>query len=325
MPYGIDVLRYEQSFGQQVVVGLTWDVLLVFAFVAALVFLIHFVVRDLLNPTGHTPRSGEESSEEIARSLEAQGVAEVRRFSAAQRASHWIMAIAVFLLMLSGFLIMNSSVTVKTVLGASWLLIHEVSAIVLIGYVLFHVGHVASKGTWGEMWFGRADAADLWVRLKNFVGATQEYPKQFKYPSAQKLLHWSVTGATLGLVLTGLVLLRRVQTPLWDAAREFSFLGVTFGLGGATAGEMGLVPWSFVLHDFLAVATLALVMGHVYFALRPREWAITRSMVTGTVSATAYAEKYSPTSWAVSGTASADGGEPEAAEDHAGPDAGDGR
>lgn len=315
MPYGIDVLRYEQSFGQQVIVGLSWDILLVFAFVAALTFLVHFVVRDLLNPTEHTPREREESTEEIAQALETQGVAEVHRFSAAQRASHWIMAISVFLLMLSGFLIMNAEVTVKTVLGASWLLVHEVAAIVLIGYVFFHLGHVAYKGTWGEMWFGVSDAKDLWVRLLNFVGATEEYPKQFKYPSAQKLLHWAVTGATLGLVVTGLVLFRRVQTPLWGAAREFSFLGVRFGIGGSTVGEMGLVPWSFVLHDFLAVATLALVMGHVYFALRPREWAITRSMVTGTVSARAYAEKYSPTSWAVTGTASADGGEPPADED----------
>lgn len=311
MPYGIDVLRYEESFGQQVVVGLSWDVLLVFAFVAALVFLIHFVVRDLLNPTGHTDRRGEESTEEIERTLEAQGVSEVHRFSAAQRASHWIMAISVFLLMLSGFLIMNADVTVRTVLGASWLLVHEVSAIVLIGYVVFHLGHVASKGTWDEMWFGRRDAEDLWVRFKNLVGATEEYPKQFKYPSAQKLLHWAVTGATLGLIVTGLVLLRRVQTPLWDAAREFSVLGIRFDIGGATVGEMGLVPWSFVLHDFLAVATLALVMGHVYFALRPREWAITRSMVTGTVSARAYAEKYSPKSWSVSANASPDGGDPD--------------
>ena len=310
MPYGIDILRYEQTFGQRVVVGLSWDILLVFAFVAALVFLVHFIVRDLLNPTEHTPRGAEVSTSEVEETLEREGVEEVHRFSVAQRASNWIMAISVFLLMLSGFLIMNAEVTVRTVLGLSWLLIHEVSAIVLIGYVIFHLGHVASKGTWSEMWFGRRDAEDLWVRLKNFVGATDEYPKQFKYPSAQKLLHWAVTGATLGLILTGLVLLRRVQTPLWAAAREFSFLGIRFGIGGQTVGEMGLVPWSFVLHDFLAVATLALVMGHVYFALRPREWAITRSMVTGTVSARAYAEKYSPRSWAVSGTASTDGGEP---------------
>lgn len=315
MPFGIEVFRYTESFGRRVVVGLSWDVVLIFAFVAALTFLIHFVVRDLFNPAEHTPREGEGTTEEIADSLEAQGIEEVPRFTAAQRASHWIMAISVFLLMLSGFLIMNADVTVRTFLGVSWLVVHEVSAIVLIGYVIFHLGHVAWKGTWTEMWFGRRDAEDLWVRGKNLVGLADEYPRQFKYPSAQKLLHQGVTLATLGLIVTGLVLLRRVQTPLWDTTREFSFLGIEFGIGGTGLSSMGLVPWSFVIHDFLAVVLLALVMGHVYFAIRPNEWAITRSMVTGTVSARAYAEKYSPTSWSVHRAASADGGEPEVGDE----------
>lgn len=309
MPFGIDVFRFDQPFGQQVVVGLSWDILLAFTFVATLVFLVHFVIRDLLNPTEHT--GGEASSEEVVESLKLEGVDEVHRFTATQRASHWIMAISVFLLMLSGFLIMNSEVTVRAVFGASWLLIHEVAAVVLMGYVVFHLGHVAYKGTWGAMWFGMRDVRDLWVRLQNFVGLTEDYPKQFKYPSAQKALHWAVTGTTLGLIVTGLVLLRRVRTPFWDPAREFTFLGVEFGLGTATVEGMGLVPWSFVLHDFLAVATLALVMGHIYFALRVREWAITKSMITGYVSVEAYVEKYSPESWAVGGEASTDGGTPE--------------
>jgi formate dehydrogenase gamma subunit len=314
MPFGIDILRYEQLFGQRVVAGLSWDILLVFAFISTLVFLVHFVVRDLLNPTEHTPAPEEEGTEQIEDSLRAQGVDEIHRFTAAQRASHWIMAISVFLLLLSGFLIMNNDVTVRAVFGVSWLFIHEVSAVVLMGYVIFHLGHVGYKGTWGEMWFGLRDVRDLWVRFLNLVGVRDEYPKQFKYPSAQKLLHWAVTGATLGLIVTGLVLLRRVRTPFWEPTREFTFLGVHFGLGTAEVGGMGLVPWSFVIHDFLAVAILALVMGHVYFALRPREWGITRSMITGYVSVEDYAEKYSPKSWSVSGTASADGGEPEAAD-----------
>ncbi|MFB6131150.1 MAG: cytochrome b/b6 domain-containing protein, partial [Salinigranum sp.] len=196
----------------------------------------------------------------------------------------------------------------KNVFGVAWITVHEVAAITLIAYVLFHLGHVASKGTWSVMWFGRDDVADLWTRFQNLVGLTDEYPKQFKYPSAQQALHLFVSLAVLGLVATGLVLLRRVQTPLWAATREFTFLGVTFGLGGGTVGTMGLVPWSFVLHDFLAIATLSLVMGHVYFALRPREWSITQSMVTGKIPVDVYAEKYSRSSWSVTGEVSADGG-----------------
>lgn len=308
MPFGIDVFRFENRFGQEVVVGLSWDILLVFALVASLVFLVHFVVRELLNPTGHTVGEDEPSPDEIETELEAKGVEEVQRFTVAQRASHWIMAISIFGLMLSGFIIMNNDVTVGALPGLSWLLIHEITAIVLIGYVFFHLGHVAYKGTWGEMWIGRRDVEDQYVRVKNFFGRTDEYPRQFKYPGAQKVLHWSVTGATFGLIITGLVLLRRVNfEPLWSMTREFSFLGIEFGLG--TADQLGLVAWSFVLHDFFAVAMVALVMGHVYFALRPQEWEITKSMITGNVSVRGYAEKYSPESWRVEGETAADGGE----------------
>lgn len=304
----IDLFRTVRSAGRDVVVGLTWDVLVVFALLATLTFLVHYVLRELWNPTDHSEDRTEPSKAEIRESLENQGIEEVDRFSMAQRASHWIMAISVFALMVSGFIIMNSQVTVRAFLGISWLNVHIVSSLVLIGYVGFHLGHVAYKGTWSEMWFGRRDARDLWVRFRNLLNLTEDYPRQFKYPSAQKLLHWGVTGATLGLILTGLVLLRRVSLqPLWSATREFSVLGIRFGLG--TGDAMGLVSWSFVLHDFLAIATVSLVMGHIYFALRPNEWAITRSMITGTVDVDHYAEKYSPASWAVGGRATPDGGE----------------
>lgn len=310
MPLGIDIFRYTRRIGREVVVGLSWDVLLLFAFIGTLTFLAHFVLRELWNPTDHTTGNGEPSKEEVEESLSAQGVEEVDRFSVAQRASHWIMAIAIFALMLSGFIIMNNAVTVKVVAGLSWLTIHIASAVVLIGYTLFHVGHVAYKGTWNRMWMGRKEVTDLWTRFKNLVGLTDEYPRQFYYPSAQKLLHWAITGATLGVIATGLVLWRRVSfEPLWSATREFTFLGVTFGFG--TTEAMGLISWSFVLHDFFAIAILSLVMGHVYFALRPNEWEITKSMITGTVPVEEYAEKYSPSSWSVGGKKVADGGETE--------------
>jgi len=315
MPSGIEVFRYGYPFGQQSILGLSWDVLLVFATVAMFIFLVHFIIRELLNTDVHGTPEEEASKAEVRDSLVAQGVDEVERFTAAQRASHWIMAISIFLLMLSGFLIMNHSVTVKSALGLSWILVHEVSAIVLIAYVIYHVGRVLSVGTFWEMWFGITDAKDLWARGKNLFGVSDTYPRQFKYPSAQKLLHWSVTGTTLGLIVTGLVLLRRVQTPLWAATREFSFLGIKFGLGGPTLGQMGLIPWSFVLHDFLAISTVALVIGHVYFGLRPEEWDITKSMVTGRIPVAAYAEKYSPRSWPVGGTVETDGGRGEDADD----------
>lgn len=310
MPFGIDVFRFTQRAGREVVVGLSWDVLLVLAFVATLTFLGHYILREILNPTEHSDSDGP-SKREVEQSLESQGVEEISRFTFAQRASHWVMAISIFAMMLSGFLIMNNDVTVKAVGGISWLTIHIVSAIVLIAYVLFHVGHVAYKGTWDKMWVGTKEVKDLIARFQNLIGLKEEYPRQFEYPSAQKLLHWGVTGATFGIIFTGFVLWRRVEvlSLFWEPTREFTFLGVEFGLG--TADSLGLISWSFVLHDFFAVGMLALVMGHVYFALRPNEWEITKSMITGKVTVEEYAEKYSPASWQVGAERAADGGEPE--------------
>jgi len=308
MPFGIDLFRTTQRLGREVIVGLSWDMVYVFTALAALIFLVHYILRELWNPTAHTTDDGEPSKDEVEQSLQDQGIEEVSRFTLAQRASHWIMAVAVFALMLSGFIIMNTEVTLRAIPGLSWLTLHIVAAIVLIGYVLFHLGHIAYKGTWSKMWIGGADLRDLWRRFTNLIGLTDEYPRQFEYPSAQKFLHWGVTAATLGVIVTGLVLLRRVSLePLWSATREFSFLGVTFGLG--TADAMGLVSWSFVLHDLAAIGLLALVMGHVYFALRPNEWGITKSMITGNVSVEHYAEKYAPSSWQVGATKASDGGQ----------------
>lgn len=308
MPFGIDVFRYARRAGREVIVGLSWDVLLVLAFLGTLTFLAHYVLRELWNPTEHTDDVGGPSKEEVVENLEAQGVAEVQRFSVAQRASHWIMAVAIFALMLSGFIIMNTSVTVKALPGLSWLTVHVAAAVTLVGYLVFHVAHVASKGTWEKMWFGRKEAADLWLRFRNLLGMTDQYPRQFEYPSAQKVLHWAITGASLGVIVTGFVLWRRLNfEPLWSATREFGFLGIHFGLG--TADAPGLVSWSFVLHDFFAVGILGLVMGHIYFALRPNEWPITQSMITGRLPASEYAEKYAPESWQVGASRAADGGD----------------
>jgi len=310
MQLGIDIFRFNRRLGEEVVVGLTWDVLLIFAFVAAFTFLVHFVVREVLNPTGHTVGEDEPGVEEVESDLQAQGIEEVERFTLTQRAGHWVMAISIFALMLSGFLIMNTDVTVGALPGVSWLALHEVTGIILIGYTVFHVGHVAYKGTWMKMWFSRKDLEDQLVRVKNFLGLTEEYPRQFEYPGAQKMLHAGVTGATLGLIVTGLVLLRRLNVPfLWDGTREFTFLGIGFTLG--QAGSLGLVSWSFVVHDFLAIAMVSLVMGHVYFALRPQEWGVTRSMITGNVPVEMYAEKYDPRSWTVGAQTAADGGRPD--------------
>lgn len=124
------MLRFARRAGSEVIVGLSWDALLVIGLIATLKFLGHYILRELLNPTDHTDSEGP-SKAEVEQSLESQGVDEINRFSLAQRASHWVMAIATFALTLSGFIIMNNEVTVKIVAGLSWLTIYIVSSLVL--------------------------------------------------------------------------------------------------------------------------------------------------------------------------------------------------
>lgn len=298
---GIEIFRYERAAGQEIVTGISWDVLVLFTAIAFFVFLVHFIVRDILNPADHSDPGDGPPPEDVEAELEADGIDEVHRFTATQRASHWIMAIAVFLLMLSGFVLMNPGITLQPPIGLSWVDIHIIFSIVFLGYVIFHIGHVAYKGTWMAMWFGRREIKDLWIRFEHLIGRREQYPRQFKYPSAQKLLHLGVIGASIGVIITGLVMLRRVTVPgLWRETREFTFLGIEFGLGVSGDG-WGLVTWSFVLHDLFAIGLVGLVLGHIYFALRPEEWGITRSMITGYVSRETYAEKYSPSSWDIGG------------------------
>jgi hypothetical protein len=47
------------------------------------------------------------------------------------------------------------------------------------------------------------------------------------------------------------------------------------------------------------VGLIALIMAHIYFALRPEKFAITKSMVFGSISREHYLEHHDPQRWTV--------------------------
>ena len=51
------------------------------------------------------------------------------------------------------------------------------------------------------------------------------------------------------------------------------------------------------VHGFASMAMVTLVMIHIYFALRPDEWWLTRSMFRGTITQREYAEHCDTTRW----------------------------
>ena len=50
-------------------------------------------------------------------------------------------------------------------------------------------------------------------------------------------------------------------------------------------------------HDLAALAVLALVMIHIYFAIRPEKLWITRSMILGWITRREYTEHHDPKIW----------------------------
>ena len=55
----------------------------------------------------------------------------------------------------------------------------------------------------------------------------------------------------------------------------------------------------YVLHGMAGVGLIALVIVHVYFAVRPEKLAITKSMISGTMNREFYLQEHDPERWVV--------------------------
>jgi cytochrome b subunit of formate dehydrogenase len=82
-------------------------------------------------------------------------------------------------------------------------------------------------------------------------------------------MHLAVTIVILTLVVTGVVMMAKVDTPFWE--RNPYLL---------SAGTWGYI---YVLHGAAALATVTLVMIHVYFGLIPENRMYLRAMIKGWV------------------------------------------
>src|SRR2546430_15196278 len=94
-----------------------------------------------------------------------------------------------------------------------------------------------------------------------------------------------VTG--MSVIVTGVFMMSRVRT-IFFPRNPYLFSDMTWGL-------------MYVLHGLAGVGLIALVMVHVYFAVRPEKLDITKSMVFGTMRREFYLSHYDPQRWHVDG------------------------
>jgi formate dehydrogenase subunit gamma len=187
----------------------------------------------------------------------------IERHKLIDRAYHWLMAAAMLILLLTAFL---------PILGIKfeWVGIHWVTGLVLTVIVLIHIIRACF---WQNFWAMVPDGEDL----------RAPFAKPGKYSVAQKLYHLAISVLILAAIGTGLLMWRKVDTPFWQ--RDPYWL---------STDAWGVV---YAIHGVAAMALVTMVIIHVYFALRPDEWHLTRSMLRGWITGKEYRDHHDPRRW----------------------------
>ena len=193
------------------------------------------------------------------------------------RLYHWTMAAAVLTLLGTGFL---------PILGwkFEWVTAHWIAGLVLAALVALHI---VRASVWLDFWsmvVGFDDVQSGWRAVCQAFGRRgASPPKPGKYSLLQKLYHLAVAVVILALVATGLLMLLKIDTPLWRR-NPYWFSDHAWGV-------------IYVIHDLGAMSVITLLMAHVYFALRPEKLWMSRSMIRGWVTNSDYRVHHDPMRW----------------------------
>lgn len=195
------------------------------------------------------------------------------------RSLHWVFAFSTLTLLITSFF---------PILGFKfpWILPHWIAGLVLSAAILLHIIRVVFWQDIKSMLIEVLDLSNAWQTARQMFSLNgKEAGKPGKYPLAQKLFHHSSAIAVLVTIVTGLLMMVRIDTPLWR--RD------PYWLTGQTWGVI------YVLHGLAAMILVTFIMIHVYFAVRPENLWITRSMIFGWISRQNYRAKYDPQRWSV--------------------------
>ena len=264
----MELFRYATSvYGQEQLLGANWDLIWWFSGAAAIYIVADAVCRPFLKKGGKKPISN----------MPDDG-ATVRRHHLVDRLYHWAMAISVLTLIGTSF---------APILDwkFEWVTAHWIAGVTLSILVVYHIIRAAF---WQDIWAMIVTPADFRVAFataRAALGRPDEAPpKPGKYVLLQKAYHWMIAALVLGLMVTGLTMWLKIDTPFWN--RNPYILGDDM---------WGLV---YTVHDFCAMSVLALTMIHVYFAIRPDKWWQNRSMFSGDIARKDYFAHHDVTRWA---------------------------
>lgn len=191
----------------------------------------------------------------------------VLRFSRSERWSHWINALAFFLLLLTGLVVFSPSFSFLAPLfggvqGAR--LVHRTAALVF------------AFGSLAILVFGDRQAFRIWIKEittweksdfqflsgfpKEFFGGHPQLPEQGRFNAGEKVNSLLTLGGGTILTITGFGMWYADSLPLW------------------------FVRWCYPLHDLAALMMTAAIIGHMYLGLlHPGSKEAINGMLNGTV------------------------------------------
>jgi len=229
----------------------------------------------------------EEYSGGVSPQLAARIPERVKRHSLAARMFHWIMAASMLALLVTAFL-------PKVGVQFPWVTYHWIAGAVLTVSIIYHIIHATFWLDFWSIWPNKADVDDASRRMKRFMGQDAPPPRRFpKYPLENKMYHLVIVLTGLAVIVTGVFMMFRVRTAFFPR-NPYLFGDMTWGL-------------MYVLHGLAGVGLIALVMVHIYFAVRPEKFVLTKSMVFGTLPKEYYLEHHDPERWVVEGVESSKG------------------
>lgn len=271
----MDLLRYGRSpWGETILTHVSWNLFWASLFAGILFFLAHATYMLF---SAHRKRPEAETDRLEAAHPELPAKIEKHNLSA--RLFHWVMAAAMFVLLFTAFL---PVVGVKF----AWVQWHWIAGLVLTGAILFHIIHATFFLDFWSIWVGPKDIPEFKAELMRDFGHEVAGPKPGKYPLGNRLYHLAIVVTGLMVMLSGLIMLKRVRTPL--------FVRNPYIMGDAAWG------FTYVAHGLAGVGLVGLVIAHVYFAVRPEKWWITKAMIVGWITRRQYLEHHEPSRWHVS-------------------------
>jgi cytochrome b subunit of formate dehydrogenase len=270
----MDLLKWGRSpWGEWVLTHVSWSLFWASLFAGILFFVAH---ASYMLFSAHRKRTTAETDalEAARKDLPPQ----IERHNLSARLFHWVMAAAMFVLLFTAFL---------PVAGVKfpWVEWHWIAGLVLTGSILFHIVHATFFLDFWSIWVGPKDIPEFRAELMREFGHDVPGPKPGKYPLGNRLYHLAQVVAGLVVIVTGILMMSRVRTPLFTR-NPYLLSDATWGL-------------TYVGHGLAGVGMVGLVIAHVYFAVRPEKWWITKSMIFGYITRRQYLEHHEPNRWKI--------------------------